>query len=86
MTKHAKLLNRILIGWSDSGVPFSALCNLLEQLGFVCELKEVITFLQRYGVDEIITLQPKKNMAKVYQVKQVRNIIIKYKLGIVDNV
>ena len=39
MTKHAKLLNRILIGRSDSGIPFSALCNVLEQLGFDMRIK-----------------------------------------------
>ncbi|MCL2224569.1 MAG: hypothetical protein FWB96_06340 [Defluviitaleaceae bacterium] len=33
------------------------------------------------GVTEIINIQPNGNKAKDYQVKQVRNIILKYKLG-----
>jgi hypothetical protein len=33
------------------------------------------------GVKEILNLQPKGNKAKPYQVKQVRNVILKYKLG-----
>ena len=32
-------------------------------------------------VEEIINLQPAGNKAKPYQVKQVRNIILKYQLG-----
>ena len=32
-------------------------------------------------VEEIINIQPAGNKAKPYQVKQIRNIILKYKLG-----
>jgi len=32
------------------------------------------------GVEEILNLQPKGNESKPYQVKQVRNVILKYKL------
>lgn len=34
----------------------------------------------KHGVDEIINIQPKDKQAKPYQVKQVRELIIKYKL------
>ncbi len=33
------------------------------------------------GVEEILNLQPKGNKAKPYQVKQVRHVILKYRLG-----
>jgi len=33
------------------------------------------------GVEEILNLQPKGSKAKLYQVKQVRNVIVRYKLG-----
>jgi hypothetical protein len=33
------------------------------------------------GVEEILNLQPKGSMAKPYQIKQVRNVIVRYKLG-----
>jgi hypothetical protein len=36
----------------------------------------------REGIEEIINLQPKGQNAKPYQVKQVRNIVTKYKLSI----
>ena len=34
------------------------------------------------GVDEIINIQPDGNKAKPYQVKQVRNLLTKYKLEV----
>ena len=33
-------------------------------------------------MEEILNLQPKGSMAKPYQVKQVRNIILRYNLGV----
>ena len=33
------------------------------------------------GVDEILNIQPRGSMAKPYQVKQVRGVIIRYRLG-----
>lgn len=33
------------------------------------------------GVAEILNLQPKGNKAKPYQVRQVRHVILKYKLA-----
>lgn len=33
------------------------------------------------GIEEILNLQPKQSKAKVYQVKQVRDVILKYQLG-----
>jgi len=35
-------------------------------------------------IDEIINLQPDGSKAKAYQVKQIRNIMIKYQLGVED--
>jgi len=37
------------------------------------------------GIEEILNLQPKGAKAKPYQVKQVRNVILKYKLGEKEN-
>jgi hypothetical protein len=33
------------------------------------------------GVEEILNIQPKGNKAKAYQVKQIREVILKYRLG-----
>jgi hypothetical protein len=35
----------------------------------------------RTGIPEIINLQPRESKAKPYQVKQVRDLITKYRLG-----
>lgn len=39
------------------------------------------SFFSKDGVDEILNLQPKGAQAKPYQVKQVRGVIVKYKLS-----
>jgi hypothetical protein len=38
-------------------------------------------FFPRQGAQEILNLQPRGNKAKPYQVKQVRNVILKHRLG-----
>ena len=50
-------------------------------MGFVVRIKGDHFIYTRNDVDEIINIQPKGNKAKPYQVKQVRNIILKYQLG-----
>ncbi len=41
----------------------------------------VIIIFTKGGVLEIMNLRPKGARAKPYQVKQVRDVIVKYKLG-----
>ena len=36
------------------------------------------------GIDEIINLQPDGSKAKAYQVKQIRELMVKYQLGVED--
>jgi hypothetical protein len=52
----------------------------LEDLVFTMRIKGSHHIFHKEGVDEIINLQPKKNKVKAYQVKQVRELLIKYKL------
>ena len=59
----------------------AALGELLVRLGFEQRVKGSHHIFTRDGVTEIINLQPKGNTAKAYQVKQVRNILVKYRLG-----
>ena len=66
---------------ADSNVEFSALCQLLVRLGFDERVKGDHHIFTQDGVDEIINLQPKGSKAKAYQVKQVRNILVKCRLG-----
>jgi hypothetical protein len=76
-----KTLDKILSGLSDSNIRFQDLRKLLSDLGFSERIKGDHHILYKEGVEEIVNLQPLGDgKAKAYQVKQVRAIILKYKL------
>jgi predicted RNA binding protein YcfA (HicA-like mRNA interferase family) len=81
MGKHEKLILKILSGTSDANIPFDELCGVLKYLGFEERIRGSHHIFTRDDVKEILNLQPKDNKSKPYQVKQVRNVILKYKLG-----
>ena len=85
MGKQDKLLSRILRGTSDRNIPFDRLCALLHHLGFDERIRGSHHIFSKEGVEEILNVQPKGSLAKPYQVKQVRNVILKYKLGGEEN-
>ena len=82
MGKYDKLLRRIFAGKSDANIWFSDLRQLLVRLGFDERIKGDHHIFTKDGVEEIPNLQPKGSMAKPYQVKQVLNVIVRYKLGL----
>lgn len=53
----------------------------MRNLGFGERVHGSHHIFTREGVAEIVNLQPVGSKAKAYQVKQVRGIILKYKLG-----
>ncbi len=81
MSKHNKMLDRILRGTADANIPFDGLCHLLQRLGFQMRLRGSHHIFYMTGVEEILNLQPRGSSAKSYQVKQVRNVILRYKLA-----
>lgn len=81
MGKREKLLQKILRGASDANIPFDELCNLLIVLGFAQRIRGDHYIFTKKSVEEILNLQPKDSKAKPYQVKQVRFVILKYKLA-----
>lgn len=81
MSKHDKLLDKLLRGTSDANLPFEGLCHLLRRLGFAVRVKGSHHIFSRDGVEEILNLQPRGANAKPYQAKQVREVILKYKLS-----
>ncbi len=81
MGKYSKLIHKILAGGSDANHDFSALCQLLVRLGFEERVKGGHHIFTRDGVEEILNFQPKGSKAKAYQVKQIRGILVKYRLG-----
>jgi hypothetical protein len=81
MSKHAKLLGKILSGAADANIPFAGLCHLLQRLGFQMRIRGSHHVFFKNGVEEILNLQPRGADAKPYQIKQVRNVILKYKIA-----
>lgn len=79
MGKFEKTLSLILRGTSDSNILFADLCHLLKGLGFGERVRGSHHIFYKDGIEEIINLQPLGNKSKAYQVRQVRNIILKYK-------
>ena len=83
MSRVKKAVSKILEGRSDANFDFSDLCFLLARAGFTLrEGKGSHHIYFKEGVEEIINLQPRGSQAKPYQVKQVRDIIVKYQLAI----
>ncbi len=81
MGKHEKLVLKILKGNSDNNIDFNDLCNLLRYWSFDERISGSHHIFRKEGIEEKINLQSDGNKAKAYQVKQVRNLILKYKLG-----
>ena len=80
MSKCDKLYEHILLRRSDSNVPFDDLCHLLNELGFQERIRGSHHIFTRTDVDEIVNIQPKGSRAKPYQVRQIRNLIVRYAL------
>lgn len=81
MSQQEKALLAILSGTSDRNLLFSDLQGVLERLGFQCRIRGDHFIYFKNGVEEIVNLQPVGGKAKPYQVKQIRQIILKYQLG-----
>lgn len=81
MSRIEKLIFQILSGTSDANIAFKDLCGLLIHFGFEERTKGSHHMFRKSGIEEKINLQKDGNKAKPYQVKQVRAVILKYKLG-----
>jgi len=80
MRKHEKLFEHILMRRSDANVPFDRLSELLKRLGFEERVRGEHHIFTMEEVEEILNLQPRDGKGKPYQVKQVREVILKYNL------
>lgn len=81
MSQYEKLLRSVLSGTKDKDLSFSDLRLVLEHLGFQCRVKGDHFIYTKDGIEDIINIQPQGSRAKPYQVKQVRTIILYYRLG-----
>ena len=83
MSRVKKAIAKILEGRSDANLDFADLCFVLERAGFTRRAgKGSHTIFFRDGVTEIVNIQSNGAKAKPYQVKQVRDLLIKYQFEI----
>lgn len=81
MTRRDKLIDRILRGSADADIAFDELCTLLTHFGFALRVRGSHHLFSKPGIIEKINLQRDGAKAKPYQVRQVRDVIVKYRLG-----
>lgn len=80
MDKHEQIRLQILQGKSDANIDFDDLRRLLLWLGFEERVRGSHHIFRKQGVRELINLQKEGNKAKVYQVRQVRQVLLRYGL------
>ncbi|MDR0313818.1 MAG: type II toxin-antitoxin system HicA family toxin [Treponema sp.] len=84
MGRHEKLVQKILSGRQDTSIYFSEAVTLLEALGFSQRIRGSHHIFDQEGIEELINIQPDGSKAKAYQVKQIRDLILKYRLEAKD--
>ena len=84
MGEYQQRLLTILRGASDANIGFEDLCNLLRRLGFEERVRGSHHLFRKSGIEEMLNLQRDGNKAKSYQVRQVRVVLLRYKLGVED--
>jgi hypothetical protein len=82
MSNPRKTLDRLLSGQADANTDFADLTRLLGKLGFQNRIRGSHHIFHQTGIEEILNLQPKGSHAKPYQVRQVRDVVLKYKLSL----
>lgn len=81
MSKLEKTILKILSGASDKNINFEDIITVLYHFKFEERTKGSHHIFYRKDIENIINIQPAKDgKAKPYQVKQVRDIILKYRL------
>ncbi len=80
MNRDDNLRQRILSGQSDANIRFNDLCMFLLRLGFVERVRGSHHIFRKGGVRERINLQRDGSHAKPYQVRQVRQVVLRHQL------
>lgn len=81
MSTADKLIQSVMSGTQDQNIKFRDLQKLLDALGFDCRIRGDHFIYSFRNLPENINIQPTGNMAKPYQVKQIRNFLSKYHIG-----
>jgi hypothetical protein len=80
MGRNDRALEQVLRGTADRNIDFRDLRRLLFWLGFEERMRGDHHIFTEDGVEEILNLQPRGAQAKPYQVRQVPDVIVRYKL------
>jgi virulence-associated protein VapD len=81
MSKFDKLLVKLLRGTSDASFAFDDLRQILGKLGFAERIRGSHHMFDRDGIPELINIQRHGKDAKPYQVRDVRDLIVRYRLA-----
>ena len=81
MNRSDGLRRRILSGQADANIRFDELRRFLLRLEFIERVRGSHHLFRRQGVRELLNIQADGSHAKPYQVRQVRQVILKYRLG-----
>ena len=80
MWQFEKLLSIVMSGFSDNNIRFRDLRSVLLEFGFDERIKGSHHIYTKDGIETMLNLQKDGDMAKGYQVKQVRKMILNYNL------
>ena len=76
-----KVYDAVMSGQSDNNIKYTDFQNLIVDLGFEFKRqKGSHRIYYHYGIQKRMNIQKDGSMAKDYQVKQLRNIIIEHNL------
>lgn len=81
MGRRHKLSDGVLTGTADHSIGFDELRSLLLWLGFEERIRGSHHLYRKAGIRDKINLQRQGSQAKPYQVRQVRAVLIEYRLG-----
>jgi predicted RNA binding protein YcfA (HicA-like mRNA interferase family) len=81
MGKHERVMETILRGTSDANIAFDDIRSMLLHLGFEERTRGSHRVYRKKGIEEKINIQRAGNKAKPYQVRQVRDVLVKYQLA-----
>lgn len=82
MSKYQKIRADILSGKADNNISEEDMLFFLKKIG--AEYKRTRGSHSQYGIEdikELVNIQPKNGKIKPYQVKEIRNLVNRYKLG-----
>ena len=82
MSKADKTLEKILSATADANIRFDDVLSLMPRLGFRLRIRGSHHIFTRSGVEVLIDLQPVHGKCMPYQVRQIRDVFIKFNIAL----